>query len=156
MSIIEKAIERLKLREFVGVATANKEGTPNSAPKLILKTEGKTIYLIDYSIGKTAQNLKANPKVSLSFMDINTLVGYKLDGKAEIVDKGKIFDECLDELRARETDLTVERLVEGLHSGKAHKEFELELPEHFLIYKVKVEEGSEISPRGEIKQENNR
>ncbi|MGD0335993.1 MAG: pyridoxamine 5'-phosphate oxidase family protein [Candidatus Omnitrophota bacterium] len=154
MSIIVRALELLKTREFVGVATADKEGTPNSAPKLLLKADGRNAYFIDYSIGKTAANLKVNPKVSLSFIDINSLFGYKLDGKVEIIEKGRVYDECLKELREKEIELSVERLVKGVHSGKSHKEFEVEIPERFLVYKVKIEEGSEISPRGEIKREN--
>jgi predicted pyridoxine 5'-phosphate oxidase superfamily flavin-nucleotide-binding protein len=154
MSIIEKAMERLKLREFVGVATADREGTPNSAPKLLLKTEGKAVYCVDYSFGKTAQNLEVNPKVSLSFIDLHSLFGYKLDGTVEIIEKGALFDECLKELRERQIELTAERLVDGMHAGKPHKEFEVEIPERFLVYKINIKEGSEISPRGEVKREN--
>ena len=69
MSIIEKALELIKGLEFVELATADKAGKPNSAPKFFLKTNGKIVYLIDYSIGKTAENLKENSKVSLSFLD---------------------------------------------------------------------------------------
>ena len=32
-------------------------------------------------------------------------------------------------------------------------DFESEIPERFLVYKVKIEEGCEISPRGEIERE---
>jgi nitroimidazol reductase NimA-like FMN-containing flavoprotein (pyridoxamine 5'-phosphate oxidase superfamily) len=153
MSVIEKALGVMKTREFVAVATAGKGGKPNSAPKLLLKTDGKMVYFIDYSIGKTAENLKANPEVSLSFIDINSLVGYRLNGKVEIIEKGKIYDGCLNELREKEIELSVERIVKGVHESKSHKEFELDIPERFLVYKVKIEEGCEISPHGEIKRE---
>jgi predicted pyridoxine 5'-phosphate oxidase superfamily flavin-nucleotide-binding protein len=153
MSVIEEALGVLKAREFVVVATANKGGKPNSAPKLLLKIDGGIVYFIDYSIGKTAENLKVNPEVSLSFIDANSLVGYRLNGKVEIIEKGKIYDECLKELREKEIKLSVERIIKGVQDGKSHKEFELEIPERFLVYKVKIEEGSEISPRGEIKRE---
>ena len=89
----------------------------------------------------------------MSLIDINSLHGYILNGKVEIIEKGKIYDECLKELREKAIELSVERIVKGIHDGKSHKEFELEIPERFLVYKVKIEEGAEISPRGEIKRE---
>ena len=153
MSIIEKALGVLKTREFIAVATADKGGKPNCAPKLLLKTEGKIVYFVDYSIGKTAENLKVNSVVSLSFIDLNSLLGYILNGTVEIIEKGKIYDECLRELREKAIELSVERVIQGVHGGKSHKDFESEIPERFLIYKVKIEGGSEISPRGEIKRE---
>lgn len=153
MKVIEKALLFLKAKEFVIVATANKVGKPNSAPKLLLKIDGRVVYFIDYSIGKTAENLRFNPEVSLSFIDVNSLFGYRLNGKVEIIEKGRIFDECLKELREKEIKLSVERIVKGVQNGKSHKEYELEIPEQFLVYKVKIAEGSEISPRGVIKRE---
>ena len=153
MNIIEKALKIMKVREFVTLATADKAGKPNSAPKLLLKTDSGIIYFIDYSIGRTFENLKVNPEVSLSFIDINSLFGYRLNGKVEVIEKGKIYRECLKELREKEVELTAERVIQGVHSGKPHKDFELEIPERFLVYKVKIEEGSEITPRGEIKRE---
>jgi predicted pyridoxine 5'-phosphate oxidase superfamily flavin-nucleotide-binding protein len=153
MSIIKKALELLKKREFITVATADKRGKPNAAPKFVLKVNDRTVYFIDYSIGKTFENIKANPEVSLSFINIHSLVGYRLNGKVEIIEKGEIYDECLKDLREKEIELSVERIVKGVKDGKSHKGFELEIPERFLVYVVKIEEGCEISPRGEIKKE---
>ena len=95
MSVIEKALAILKAREFVAVATADKRGKPNCAPKLLLKIDGGIVYFIDYSMGKTAKNLRVNPKVSLSLIDFNSLFGYVLNGRVEIIESGKIYDECL-------------------------------------------------------------
>ena len=63
MSIIGEALGVLKTREFVSVATADKSGKPLSVPKLLLKIAGSIVYFIDYSISKTAENLKVNPEV---------------------------------------------------------------------------------------------
>lgn len=153
MSVIEKALGVLKAREFVAVATADKEGKPNSSPKLLLKIDERIVYFIDYSIGKTFENLKVNPEVSLSFIDIDSLFGYKLNGKAEIIEKGRIYDECLKELREKEIKLSAERVIKGVRGSKLHKDFELEIPERFLVYKIKIEEGCEITPIGAIKRE---
>ena len=153
MREIEKALKVMKVKEFVQVATADKGGKPNCAPKLLLKVDGEIIYFIDYSIGRTFNNLKVNPEVSLSFIDINSLFGYRLNGKVEIIEEGKIYDECLKELREKEIELSVDRVVKGVQDGESHKDFESEIPERFLVYKVKIEEGCEITPRGVIKRE---
>ena len=153
MSIIEKALAFLKAREFVAVATADKRGKPNSAPKLLLKIDERIVYFIDYSIGKTVENLRVNPEASLSFIDAKSLFGYRLNGKVEIIEKGKMYDKCLKELREKEIELSVERVIQGVHGGKSHKDFESEMSERFLIYKIKIEEGCEITPRGVIKRE---
>ena len=153
MSILEKASKLLRTREFIGLATADKTGNPNSAPKLLLKAEGATAYFIDYSIGKTAANLMANPKVALSLIDVDTLTGYRLSGKVQIIEKGKIYDDCLAELSARKIQLSVERIIRGVHSDKAHHGYELGMSEHILIYKVDFDEAVEITPRGELRRE---
>ena len=60
------------------------------------------------------------------------------------------------ELREKEIKLSVERVIKGVQDGKSHKDFESEMPERFLIYKVKIEAGYEITPRGVIKRESTR
>jgi predicted pyridoxine 5'-phosphate oxidase superfamily flavin-nucleotide-binding protein len=153
MGIIERGLGVLKTNEFIPVATADKEGVPNSAPKLVLKLDGRSVYFIDYSIGRTVRNLKINPVVSMSFIDTTSLLGYRLNGTVEIIDKGKVYDQCLKELREKEIKLSVERIVKGVQASKSHKDFELGIPERFLVYKVKIKEGCEISPRGVIIRE---
>ncbi|MFA6379323.1 MAG: pyridoxamine 5'-phosphate oxidase family protein [Candidatus Omnitrophota bacterium] len=153
MKIIKKALGTLKKYEFITVATADKSAKPHCAPKLLLKIDNGIIYFIDFSIGKTIENLRVNPEASLSFIDAASRFGYRLNGSVEIIDKGKIYDESLKELHEKEIELFAERVVRGVQDGKAHKDFESEIPESFLVYKIKVEEGCEINPRGEIKRE---
>lgn len=148
-----KAIEFLKKREFVSVATADFEGHPNAAPKFLLKIDGDFIYLIDYIIGRTWENLKINPRVSLSFVDPDTLMGYQINGSVEIIDKGKAYEDILNELTKRKIDLSTKRIIEGISRGKRHETFEIGLPEHFLVIKVKLEEVVEIGPYGQLKRE---
>lgn len=153
MNLVDKALKVIKTKEFISMATADIEGNPNSAPKLLLKTEGHTAYFVDYTIGKTAKNLRFNPRISMSFIDLNTFSGYVLNGKAEIIESGQIYDECLKDLQEREIKLSVERVIEAVRSDDASKVFELGIPEKFLVYKVTIEEGVEIAPSGELKRE---
>ena len=68
----KKIKELLENREFISVATCDFKGRPNAAPKFFLKFEHNFIYLVDYTIGMTWENLKVNPKASLSLMDPDT------------------------------------------------------------------------------------
>ena len=149
----KKAVELLKSREFVSVATCDLKGRPNAAPKLLLKVENNFIYLVDYIIGRTFNNLEANPRVSISFMDNDTLTGYQINGAVELIESGPEYDNLVKDIAQKEVDLSTRRIIEGVTKGKSHTGFELGLSESFVIFKVKVEEVVEIGSSGTLKTE---
>jgi predicted pyridoxine 5'-phosphate oxidase superfamily flavin-nucleotide-binding protein len=151
--LTEKISGFLRKREFVSVATCDFNGHPNAAPKLFLKSENNFIYLIDYTIGRTWENLKINPKVSLSFMDMESLWGYQVNGVNQIIEQGKEYENVLKELNQREIDLATKRIIEGVTSGRSHKNFELAIPKRFIVFKIKIEEVVEIGPKGELNRQ---
>ncbi|MDD4980731.1 MAG: pyridoxamine 5'-phosphate oxidase family protein [Candidatus Omnitrophica bacterium] len=148
-----KITKLLKNRAFISVATADFNGQPNAAPKFFLKLENNFIYLADYTIGKTWENLKVNPCVSLSFMEPDTLIGYQINGAVEIIDKGPEYDKMMSEFREREVDLSAKRIIEGLYRGRGHETFELTFPERVVIFKIKLKDIAEIGPRGDLRRE---
>jgi len=143
----------LENREFVSVATCDFKGRPNAAPKFVLKIENNLVYLVDYTIGMTWENLKINPIASLSLMDADTLTGYQVNGSVEIIDKGQEHDSLLSEFKKKEVDFSTKRIIEGVWRGRGHKTFEVSLPERFVVFKVKLEDFAEIGPRGELKRQ---
>ena len=143
----------LKTREFINVATCDSNGNPNVAPKFILKSEEQYVYLVDYVLGRTWQNLKENPRVSLSFMDLDSLTGYQFNGRVEIIDRGKEYDVLLEEITAREISLSAKRILEGLDSGEKHSSFEVAFSEHIAVFRVRIEDYAEITPFGKVKRE---
>ncbi len=149
----KKIIELLKSREFVSVATADSDSRPYAAPKFLLKIENNFIYLVDYVIGRTSHNLQANPRISISFMDNHSLMGYQLNGSVDIIKKGPEYDLLVKDLSQKEVGLSVQRIIEGVTKGKTHEDFELTLPEKFVIFKVRVEEIVEIFSSGTLKTE---
>lgn len=151
--IIKKIKEFLKDREFVSVATCDLSGRPNAAPKFLLKIDGDYIYFIDYAMGRTWENLKINPRVSLSFIDTETLIAYQVNGRAELIAKGPLHEKLLSELLEKEVNLTSKRIINGLYSGKKHEGFELAISENFVIFKVKIDEVVEINPSGNLNRE---
>jgi predicted pyridoxine 5'-phosphate oxidase superfamily flavin-nucleotide-binding protein len=152
--MINKCLKELiESREFISLASCDLEFRPNAAPKLLLKVQGDYLYLVDYIIGRTFTNLRVNPRASLSFIDSNTLIGYQINGKVEIIDSGAEYKEIFKELQHKQIDLSVARVIEGVTKGKAHKSFALAIPEQFVILKVRIEEVVEIRPSGTLKRE---
>ena len=153
MTILEKISNLLKNRHFISIATADKAGEPHSAPKILLKIEGRTFYLVDYAIARTAENLKKNPRVSMSFMDMENLEGYRATGKVEILKDGKIFDGLMKELDKKLIQLSADRVIEGMRTGKRHEHFELEITKKVIFLKVNIEESVRIGSQGELFKE---
>ena len=152
--MINKIVKELiESREFISVATSDLEARPNAAPKFLLKVERDHIYLVDYIIGRTFENLQINPKVSLSFIDSFTLIGYQINGKVEIIDSGAEYKDILKELQNKQIDLSTKRVMDGVVKGQVHKAYEVGSPEQFVILKIKVEEVVEIRPSGTLKRE---
>jgi len=150
---LKKALELLKIREFVSVGTCDFDARPNVAPKLVLKVLENCVYLIDYVVGRTFRNLTINPRACLAFMDIDSLIGYQFHGPVEVIDEGPLYDKMIHELSARQIELSVQRIIEGVDKGKSHKAFELGMPQQFVIFKVCIEEIVEIGTSGELKRE---
>ena len=74
------------------LATATGDGTPNAVPfgsKKVIDSE--TILISDQFFNKTFANLKANPKVAVSFWE--GYEGYQLKGTITIETSGKRYEE---------------------------------------------------------------
>jgi uncharacterized pyridoxamine 5'-phosphate oxidase family protein len=151
--IAKRIRDLLKNVEFIDVATADLSARPTVAPKFLLKFDNDFVYLVDYVMSRTWENLKSNPLVSLAVMDTETLFGYQLNGLVEIVHPGSLYDKLVKELLEKEITLSTERVIKGVSRGKKHESFEAGIPARFALFKVKIEEVVEIGPRGELKRE---
>jgi predicted pyridoxine 5'-phosphate oxidase superfamily flavin-nucleotide-binding protein len=78
------------------LATVTKDGEPHVIPvgfgKVLSDDE---LLLVDVFMGRTIENIKANPTVSVSVWDYDSLQGYEFKGKARIETSGKVFDESV-------------------------------------------------------------
>jgi predicted pyridoxine 5'-phosphate oxidase superfamily flavin-nucleotide-binding protein len=80
-----------KVRPVV-LSTASIDGTPNAVPigaKKIIDDE--TILISDQFFNKTLANMKANPKVAITYWEGRE--GYQLKGTVTIETTGKRFEE---------------------------------------------------------------
>jgi predicted pyridoxine 5'-phosphate oxidase superfamily flavin-nucleotide-binding protein len=152
--MINKALKELiESREFINLASCDLGGRPNAAPKFLLKVSGEHLYLVDHIIGRTFSNLRENPRASLSFIDSNTLIGYQINGKVEIIDSGVEYERIIKEVHNKQLDLSISRVIEGVTKGTVHKSFEVAVPDQFVIFKVKMGEVVEMRPCGTLKRE---
>lgn len=151
--ITEDLLSFLEGKEFIFLATSDATGQPYVVPKFLIKIEGNCIYLADYVVGRTYENLKYNPKVSLSIINRETLMCYQMRGGAKALEAGSEFDKTLKDLEKRKMHFSVERIVEGVQQGTKHDNFEVAFPALLAVFKVEVEEIIRITPSGKIKKE---
>jgi len=68
------------------LATADTEGFPNVSPKEMFTYQGDDKLLIaNIASPNTMKNLKVNPKVCVSFVEVFVQKGYKLKGIAKVI-----------------------------------------------------------------------
>ena len=151
--LIQKIKSILDKRAFISVATCDFEGRPNVAPKFVVKHEGNCIYLADYVMGTSYRNLKINPRASLGIMNLDDLHGYRVNGSVELVESGPEHANFLKEFVDKEVSLSTGRVIEAVGSGKKHANFELAISDKIVIFKVKIEDITEIRPSGVLNTE---
>jgi len=150
--LTEDLVGLLEKREFISVATCDLKGRPNAAPKFVLKVDKERIYLVDYIIGTTYDNLKINPRVSLSFLDPRTLNGYQLNGSVRIISKGSIFEKMRREMLEKEIRLTTKHIIEDVRGESTHDAYEVTIAERYVVYIVTIDEVVEIGAKGDLKR----
>jgi uncharacterized protein len=70
------------------LATADKDGMPNVSPKEMFTFEGdSTILIAHIASPNSLKNIKDNPNVCVSVLDIFVQKGYQIRGIATIIDK---------------------------------------------------------------------
>lgn len=71
------------------LATADEQGRPNVSPKEIFTTYGEDALVIaDIASPISTANIRVNPQVCVSFIDVFRQRGFKVEGRARLIDKG--------------------------------------------------------------------
>jgi len=126
--------------EFVPFAMVTPEGLPVVIPKFLIKVEKGFVYLADFLMGETYENLSKNPNVSLSFVDLKSLARYQINGTTEIISEGTEFDVLVEILHEREMHFSTSRIIQGSQEGHKHKNFEMGFPDRMAVIKIKIAE----------------
>lgn len=100
MTKIPQEIQEFIKGKMAWVSTASRDGTPNATPKGSARVfdDEHLIFADLYSL-KTRENLKANPKVAVTVIDMASRKGYQLKGSAELLTTGPVFDQFAEQLK---------------------------------------------------------
>lgn len=97
------------------LATVTADGAPNVTPKEIFCLDGEDRMLIaDIMSAGSVRNVRANPEVCVSFIDVFVQRGFKVTGRARIVGPGEDgFEALAAPLRAKGgPDFPVRNVIE--------------------------------------------
>jgi len=140
--------EFLRIQGFVIVSSIDKNGFPHSSCKDIVKIDSSgKIYLIDVYYGLTAENIKHNPRVSISAIDEHKFMGYCLKGIAKVMSDDEISQEFIKSWEDNITSRLTKRLLNNLAQEKVrghHPEASLPRPKYLIA--IAVEEIVDLAP----------
>ena len=149
MQLPERVYYFLERQGFVIVSTFDKKGRIHCSAKGIvgIERQGK-VFVIDLYMHNTFNNLKKDPRVSITAIDEDQFAGYTLQGKAKIVAREDIQDHIISKWEDRILSRISSRVAKGVKTGaKSKSHFEAQLPKHpkYLI-EVDVENIIDLSP----------
>lgn len=86
--ITEEVKDYIRRSVLCWLATSNENNEPNVSPKEIFTYYGDTTLLVAHIASpNTIENIKVNPNVCISFIDVFVQKGYKIKGIARIIEK---------------------------------------------------------------------
>jgi predicted pyridoxine 5'-phosphate oxidase superfamily flavin-nucleotide-binding protein len=82
------------------LGTADTNGIPNVVPIGAIKIlDDETILISDQFFLKTLNNIRKNPKVAISFWEMEKGEGYQIKGDAAVHTVGKIYEDTVKWIR---------------------------------------------------------
>ena len=147
--LTEGIVNFFQNRGCVSVNTSDKQGFAHSACKGIVKiNRNGRVYLLDLYRAGTHDNLRHNPRVSITAFNEHKFSGYCLKGRAVILPRGKLQSGLIRAWEARVTGRITQRLLRNIHEDKGHPrhpEALLPKPEYLIV--MDVEEVVDLTPR---------
>ena len=115
MGVLSDDMRRMvKEQRLAYFATVCPDGSPNLSPKgTIIALDEARLAFLDLGSPTTLSNIRFNPTIEVCMVDNFTRKGYRFKGKADIVDKGQVFDEIL----AAYAGTAVERLISSVREA---------------------------------------
>lgn len=87
------------------LATVSKDNLPNVSPKEIFaQYKDDSIIVANIASPQTVKNIKENPQVCISFLDILVQKGYQVKGKAQIIKKTHPDFSAMDSILTQMTE----------------------------------------------------
>lgn len=96
------------------LATVDAKGRPNVSPKEIFATHGeRRLVIADIASANSVRNIRANPEVCVSLIDIFRQRGHKIQGTAEIIapEQPEFADLAVDLLRMAGENFPIRHVI---------------------------------------------
>ena len=135
-------------QNFVLVSTVNKDGSLHNACKGIvtIDQQGK-VYLLDLYRGKTHDNLKQNPNISITAVDEHKFTGYCLKGKIKESSEERLTPQIITAWEEKIISRITRRVLENIRGEKGHPRHpELLLPKPEYLIVMEVQEIVDLTP----------
>lgn len=146
-TIFNAFLENKTHLKVVSVASADKQGKPNSAPKMLVDVQlPNQLYFLDYKHTHSYANVLENPELSVSFMNDATFTGYRLNGPAQMLAFGPDFEEAKKLWEKRLITYEADRIIQRVRGHYSTKESENSLPKDFVIVRILAKEASVVKP----------
>ncbi len=107
MTLTKTVREVLENAQSKALAT-NGPNHLNVVPVSMIKVNQETIWLFDFFMGKTAENVQQEPEIALSAW--TGMDGMQIKGKAEYITDGDLFNQAKSWVKTQNPD----RVVRGL------------------------------------------
>jgi len=126
---------------YVIVSTLDRNGIPHNSCKGIveIKQDGR-VYLLDLYKSATFNNLKRNPRISITAVDEHKFRGYCLKGRAKIIPVEKLKPEILRSWEDKISSRITRRLLKNIREEKGHPrhpEALMPKPKYMVVLTVK-------------------
>jgi len=137
-NVIDAFESHVAIQIFATLGTCTKEAMPHNSPKIILEFRRPFLFLIEYHKGYSFENIKENPRVSVSTFNLSKMTGFHLYGKAEVISEGAVFPRLMKKFQKRRIELCTHEVVEAVkgRAGLQLKNFICLKP--VLVYKIHV------------------
>ncbi|MBU1871240.1 MAG: pyridoxamine 5'-phosphate oxidase family protein [Candidatus Omnitrophica bacterium] len=144
-----EVVEFFRRQPFTIVSSLDKRGIPHNSCKGVVKiNRNGAIYLLDLYKARTFENLKRNPRISITAVNEHSFEGYCLKGKAKIITGKGIKMPVLRDWEARITNRITQRIIKNLQGEKGHSRHPEALfpkPEYLIL--MKVSEVIDLTPQ---------
>ena len=128
----------LRDQRIVSLGTANLKGIPHVSPKILLKYNGKYLYLIDHLGGSSCKNIKENKNVSVSAFAFDKAQGFHIYGKVNVFRDDKEYKSLLGEWDKRQSSMIARSISENVGGKKNIRSRTLSFVRPVEIYKIQI------------------
>lgn len=149
----DEIIQFFHNQSFVIVSTLDKDGSLHSSCKGIVKiNQNGLIYLLDLYRARTYDNLKRNPRISITAVDEHKFKGYCLKGKAKIIKTEELKPKIIKAWEDRITSRITQRVLKNMRGEKGYPQHpEALLPKPQYLIEMRVKDIIDLTPH-HIKQ----